>query len=244
MLFDSLTVRFQSAGMIPPPYAHFYTLTARPTGQRLAVNFSITYTDREELDEEDITGEGFTLSDDFAWAGELGTAWVSVLDGLVKQTKLEPFDENALGEEDDFIEVTVSHHNGQPRPGTPADPEAFLYPIQELIQAIYEAGGKEKPFELIYLRYQRTGDLELRLTASFAERSLRLSRRENQRDQPKTLPWTALQSIMGVVYAHDYHPDDSLPRPPKRDGHYLNLGGDEWYDITTLTDVQQALERL
>ncbi|MEZ0606993.1 hypothetical protein ACAW74_00695 [Fibrella sp. WM1] len=244
MSFSSLLVRFQSAGMIPPPYTHFYTLLAKPVGNRLSVEFAITYTDREELDEEDITGEGFTLNDDFSWSGQLGEAWLPILRKLLDQTKLDSFNEADLGEQDDFVEVTIEPSGGTPSPGTPTDPEPFLYAIQELIQAIYEAGGKEKPFELIYLNYNRAGDLELRLNASFAERSVRLMRYQNRQEKTRQLPWETLQQVMSTIYAYDYNPEDSLPRPPKRDGQYLNLGGDEWYDVTPLTAVQKALEQL
>jgi hypothetical protein len=245
MFFSSLTVRYQSAGMIPPPYTHFYTLIARPTrGDQLEVSFSIDYTDREELDEEDITGEGFTMTDDFSWSGTLGAAWTAVLDQLLNATKLTLFNEHELGEETDYVEVTLATPGNAEQVGTPAQAEPFLYAIQELIQAIYEAGGKEKPFELIYLSYHAQGDLELRLNASFAKRTFRLTERRNRQDQERTLDWTELRRAMSVVYLHDFDPAESLPRPPKRDGCYINLGGDEWYDITHLPEVQQVLETL
>jgi hypothetical protein len=246
MPFSAFTVRYQSAGMIPPPYTHFYTLTLRPTPDKLlAVEFAIDYTDREELDEEDITGEGFTLTDDFSWSGTLGAAWTPVVERLLKRMKLKPFDETALGEADEYVELLLTTTTQGEQVGTPADVEVFLYAMQELIQAIYEAGGKEKPFTLIYLNYTPTGDLELRVNASFAERTVSLTKRRNRQEQTQPLPWEHLRQVMSTVYAHDYSPDESLPRPPKRDGCYLNpSGGDEWYDIGRLPDVQRALEGL
>jgi hypothetical protein len=244
MSFSSLVVRFQSAAMIPPPYTHYYTLTARPQGQQLRIEFSITYTDREELDEEDITGEGFTLSDDFEWSGTLGKAWLPIIEKLLKSTRLKPFDEAKLGEEADYLEVTITPNGGTAQVGTPTDAEAFLYTIQELIQASYEAGGKERPFELIYLNYNPNSDLELRINASFAERTVQRLLRRNRQDSVQTLSWERLKEAMAVVYAHDYHPDDSLSKPPKQDGQYLCPTGQEWYDITSLTDVQRTLEEL
>ena len=245
MSFSSLRIRFQSAGMIPAPYTHFYELTARPGAKEgVAIDFSITYTDREELDEEDITGEGFTLTDDFAWSGQLGSAWLPVLDSLVAQTKLAPFNEVSLAEDDDFLEVTIDRGQGSSQTGTPADADEFLYPIQELIQAIYEAGGKEKPFELSYLSYQRSGDTEVHLQAQFATRTLRLVTIQQRQEQRRTLPWNRLQPLMSQVFAHDYIPGEGVAKPPKRDGYYLNVTGDEWYDIGELTDVQEALNAL
>ena len=245
MSFALLKVRFQSAGMIPAPYTHFYELAVRPAGTKpgLQADFSITYPDREELDEEDITGEGFTLTDNFSWSGTLGAAWLPVVDNLVKTTKLGPFDETALGEDDDFLEVTIDSGSGS-QTGTPTDADAFGYAVQELIQAIYEAGGKEKPLEISYLSYQQRGDIEVHLQARFAERTVALITVQQRQERRTTLLWSDLQPIMNQVFAHDYDPAEGLAKPPKRDGHFLSIGGDEWYDISPLTDVHDALSGL
>ncbi|MBO0929639.1 hypothetical protein [Fibrella aquatilis] len=243
-----LKIRFQSAGMIPPPFTHYYTLEAKSTAANaLHIDFSITYTDREELDEEDITGEGFTLNDNFSWAGTLGRAWLLVVENLVEKTRLKPLREDELSEKDDFLEVTMATtgSNGKPpQPGTPTDADAFLYPVQELIQAIYEAGGKEKPFELSYLSYAQTGDRELHIQASFANRDVQVITVQNRQEKRKTMPWEALNPLMANVFAYDYNPEDGLAKPPKRDGHFLSIGTGVWFDISPLTEVYQALEKI
>ncbi|MBO0936009.1 hypothetical protein J2I47_05570 [Fibrella sp. HMF5335] len=249
MPFASLTIRFQSAGMIPPPFTHYYTLEVKPTPKNaLHVDFSITYTDREELDEEDITGEGFTLADNFDWSGTLGPDWLPVLDNVVANTRLKPLRESELSEKDDYLEVLITPGSGptgqSTQTGTPTNPDAFLYPIQELIQAIYEAGGKEKPFELSYLSYQQSGDRELHIQASFANRSVQVITVNNRQEQRKTMPWEALQPLMSTVFAYDYNPEDGLAKPPKRDGHFLTVGTDMWFDISALPEVYRALERV
>lgn len=231
--------------MIPAPYTHFYKLSAMPGPKNgLQVDFEITYTDREGLDEEDITGEGFTMTDNFTWAGQLGTAWLPIIDKLATKTKLDAFDEAALDEDDDFLEVTIDTGAGSKQVGTPVDAASFLYPIQELIQAIYEAGGKEKPFELSYLSQQRSGDVEVHVQATFAERTVKLVIVQDRQERRSLLPWPALQTLMSRVFVHDYDPTEGMARPPKRDGHFLHVGGDEWYDIGPLDDVQETLESL
>ncbi|MEZ0483884.1 hypothetical protein [Fibrella aquatica] len=245
MSFVSLHIRYQSAGMIPAPYTHFYELTARPAGMNgLHVDFAITYTDREELDEEDIVGEGFTLTDDFSWSGQLGKDWLPVVHQIVANTKLNPFDETALGEKDDFLEVTIDTGYDDPVLGTPKQAEPFLYAIQELIQAIYEASGKEKPFEMSYLSFQRSGDSEVHLQAEFTTRTVKLITVQDGQEEHRTLPWEQLRTLMSVVFAHDFIPGEGTAKPPKRDGHYLDVGGDEWYDIGSLDEVHEALAEL
>ena len=245
MSFTALTIRFQSAGMIPPPFTHYYTLTVKPTASHaLHVDFSITYTDREGLDEEDITDEGFTPSDNFSWAGTLGPAWLPVIERVVDQTRLKPLHEADLSEKDDYLDVTITPNPGgrSPHTGTPTDADAFLYPVQELIQAIYEAGGKENPFELSYLSYGQSGDHEVHIQASFANRSLDVITVQNRQEQRRKLPWEALHSLMATVFAHDYNPEDGLAKPPKRDGHFLTIGTGMWFDVSALPAVCRALE--
>ena len=245
MSFVSLHIRYQSAGIVPPPYTHFYELTARPAAMNgVQIDFSITYIDREELDEEDITGEGFTLTDNFSWSGKLGKDWLPVVHNIVSNTKLKAFDEAVLGEKDDFLEVTLDGGYDDPELGTPTQPEPFLYAIQEVIQAIYEAGGKEKPFEMSYLSFQRSGNSEVHLQAQFTTRTVKLITIQNGDEQNRTLPWERLRALMSVVFAHDYIPGEGTAKPPKRDGHYLDVGGDEWHDIGQFDEVHQALGAL
>ncbi len=241
MSFSVLQIQYQSAGVVPPPYAHFYELTAKPAPDcGLAVDFAITYVDRETLDEEDITGEGFTMTDDFSWSGTLGAAWLPVIDTLAGNTPLDSFAEDLLGDADDFLAVIIER-NGAKSSGTPAQPETFLYTVQELIQATYEAGGKENPFDLTYLNRQQSADLDIRLRASFAERRFTIEVVENSRHTPRELPWSALQPFMGQLFKHDFDPALGMAKVPRRDGHFLALGEGAWHDIGNLRAVQQAL---
>ena len=58
------------------------------------------------------------------------------------------------------------------------------------------------------------------------------------------MPWDALQALMSTIYAYDYNPEDSLAKPPRKDGHYLSMGTGDWYDIGAFTEVHRALGRL
>ncbi|GAA4395622.1 hypothetical protein GCM10023187_02770 [Nibrella viscosa] len=245
MSIQKLQIRYQTALITPAPFAHFYTLSARSAFKEyLHTDFSITYPDRDDLDEDDITGEGFTLEDDFTWSGRLSKAWLQTVEGLVSKTALEPFDEEELPDNEDFFEVSLETADGQTRKGTPADRDAWTYLVQELIQAIYEAGGKERAFELTYLNRQRNEETELKLTASFAERTLKTESMQNRRTRSRSIPWSELQSIMGAIYEVEYDPEEALYERPDRNGHYLNLGGDEWYDIGNQPSLQQLFTRL
>lgn len=239
MSFKNLQLRYQTAAIMPGPFAHFYTLTLSPAAQNtLQTAISIDYPDREELDEEDIIGEGFTLDDNFDWSGRLPQTWLDRVTAQVKKTRLMPFHEDDLGENDDFFELTLETAEEKTSQGQPADRDSWQYLAQELIQATYEAAGREHPFALTYLDLTQVSNTELRLTASFEKRTLTVE--TSAGTQPRPLPWDELQRIMSQVYSADYNPEEAILVRPKQDGRFLNLGNEEWYNISD----QPALHKL
>lgn len=46
---------------LPPPYSFDYQLIISPKADGLEVDFKLHYTDRDELSEEEILDEGFTM---------------------------------------------------------------------------------------------------------------------------------------------------------------------------------------
>ena len=49
---------------------------------------------------------------------------------------------------------------------------------------------------------------------------------------------------MSQVYSYDYDPDDAQLKRPRRDGQWLNLGTEEWYDISTYRAVGKLFRDL
>lgn len=245
-LFKSVEVRYQTAPVVPPPYTHFYTLKCRPAFKEyLHVDFSITYTDREELDEEEIIGEGFTPDDDYSWSGRLPLIWLQTVTDLVQQTRLQAFDEDTLTDNDEYFLLTIEPEAGGMQSGVPADRKDWQYLLQELIQAVYEASEKEKPFEFTYLDNQSSQPAEVRLTGLFSRREVRVEVRRNKRSQSRTLPWDELQTIMEAVYGVEYLAEEAVAKPAQKRGQYLNLGEDEWYELSQAVDgPQPALDNL
>lgn len=246
MSFKSLQIRYQTARSLPAPYAYFYTLSVKTVAANvLQVDLAITYPDREDIDDDELIAEGYTRDDDYAWSGRLPKAWWESLAALVRKTRLQPLNEDELDEEGDFWDIAIEPDNGNKASGKPTKPDDWQYLMQELIQATYEAQGRERPFELTYLNLSDPrNELELRMTASFVDRSVTLTTVENRREQTKTLPWSTLQHVMSQVYSYDYDPDDAQLKRPRRDGQWLNLGTEEWYDISTYRAVGKLFRDL
>lgn len=246
MSFKRLQIRYQTARSLPAPYAYFYTLTARPvSGNGLQIDLAITYPDRDDIDDDELIAEGFTRDDDFSWSGKLPKAWLDTVANLVGKTRLQPLNEETLDENDDFWDITVETEQVGHQQGIPKNADEWHYLVQELMQAAYEVVGRERPFELTYVDLsQRQREAELQLTASFAERTVTIRSREDRREQNRTLPWTTLQKVMSQVYEHDFDPDETQLKRPTRSGQWLNLGTDEWYDVSRFRALTKKLESL
>lgn len=222
--YETLQIRFQTAAAMPPPYAYFYTIDLQPEQDQIRVNFEVTYTDRDELDEDEIIAEGFTTSDDFSWSGGLPGEWKETLDTMAKTVRLKPFRDDELGDEDEYLLLVINQGQPSENAGVPRNREEWLFLAQELMQGVYEAAGKERPFELTYV----DGLTEVRLTASFRDRRIVVQSGGNHQ---KTLPWSDLLPLMETIYAVHYDIEQAIGRPPRRDGQFINLGGDEWYEL-------------
>ncbi|WP_234734088.1 hypothetical protein [Tellurirhabdus bombi] len=229
--FKSLQIRYQTAQVLPPPFAHFYTLTLNPApGEELSADFSITYTDREDLDEDEIIAEGFTADDNFSWAGKLPSVWLKTVSKLVDKTDLQTFSEEELDEDEPYLQLILKTDKGE-KTGEPTHLEEWAYLAQELIQAIYETSGKERPFELICVDIRREGTAELNLVASFARREITVKVVQDGKNRSRSLPWTDLTPLMEKVYAVQYLYEEAVPKPSRREGQYLNLGEEQWFEL-------------
>ncbi len=250
MSFKNLQIRYQTARSLPAPYAYFYTLAARPTPTgALQVDLAITYPDREDIDDDELIAEGYTRDDDVSWSGQLPKIWLQTLADLADKTRLQALDEEQLGEDDDFWDVRVETDEASPKAGRPANrgqgsTDDWQYLVQELIQATYEAAGRERPFELTFLDLGRQQMFELQLTASFVERTVTIQTLHDQQKRTKTLSWATLQRVMSEVYNHDYDPDEAQQKRPRGEGQWLNLGTEEWHDVSTLSALTKMFRNL
>lgn len=223
IMFETLSV--------PPPYSYAYTFRLRFRTDSVEVEYELHYTDRDELSEEEIWEEGFTLSDDYRWEGELPAVWrETLLDrwGASDWKILELADssaENALvftavGEEESSQQVV------------PQDQAGWEYILQELTQAVYEAGQRESPLCIRYLERQGAKDrLFLSIIASFYHRSLEVEARKEESRWQNTLPWAALEPLMANLYQLDYHSERASQQSPRKPGKYLDPGDGQWYAL-------------
>ncbi|TDB67049.1 hypothetical protein [Arundinibacter roseus] len=221
---EKFIIRFQTAAYLPSPYAHEYSLSFDTAHGSLAVDFVLNYLDRDELDLETILDEGFTENDDYAWKGTLPFVWKTRLQQMVqpKQLVLNSY----ISENDSLIEIEFQDEEEQQKIQFPADTELWDYFLQEIIQAIYEASGKERPFELRYLHIEKMESSLLNFQASFLHCTFQATL-----DQHPTvlLPWESVNELMATVFTAEFIPEEAYQRKPTQPGNYLYIGDDLWY---------------
>lgn len=225
-----LTIRFETAPNVPPPYAYQYELALEATSETLQANLRLTYLDREDLEPDEIEAEGFTENDDFDWRGNLDVVWREQLAQLVEKTTLKA--EANTTDNDDFVELEIQTDE-KSTTGAPKNRRDWLSMAQEILQAVLETAGKDRPFELQILENNQTGTLEAVLTASFAKRSAQVKRVENGKSALRYYPWHTLPQIMETLYAPDYETENLPTKKPTQKGLFVNIGDGFWYEIGT-----------
>ncbi|GGB85049.1 hypothetical protein [Dyadobacter sediminis] len=220
-------IRFQTAPVVPAPFSHFYTLQLGiASANQLNVDFSIVYTDREEMDEDDLLDEGFSTDDDYKWKGALPANWINEFEEIFSSSKTIRKREES--EFEDFIELELEE-NGKMVTIYPVDKERWSYFLQEFMQAIFEASGREKPFELTFLEIDADKkQTQVDLIASFARKTFTLSKGKNPARQ---LEWAQLQRMMDTVYKAEFVAENASESRPSQKGLYITAGDGLWYQL-------------
>lgn len=246
----SIRIEFDAGNTVPPPYHYAYQLEIKPGEPDTPCSYAIQYLHREELSEDEILEEGFTLNDDWKWQGNLPQKWQEALLDLIKKQSWPKKPEKPKAETSLML-ISLSNREGKVLfEGIPADPNLWEYFIQELIQAIYELAEKEAPFRLAYKEISSGNPgLEILIEASFAQRTISASRQEENDRKIKVHPdWRELKNMMKLVFLPDYDYDKASEQEPKKRGKYINTGEGLWFKfeegLTEPDKKSQTLSRL
>lgn len=224
--WKTLTIKFQTSEIVPPPYSYFYTLTLAKNDEGLVADFDHQYLDRDELDEEAILEEGFGLNSDYAWKGNLSAVWKKELEKVLSKNTYKA--ESTIKETEDYIELIFPNASEKETSYFPIKIADFEYFLQEIMQAIYEVSKKEQPFKLEYRNIDRLGETITACQAVFAELSFTVQQNDAP---PKNMGWKWTQEVMGTIFMADFLMEDASREIPKFSGKYLSLGDGLWYEL-------------
>lgn len=218
-MISTLSVHYITQN-IPAPYS--FTIEADlKNADALEVTFKLTYTDRDELEEGEIIGEGFSGNDDIAWSGQLPKAWQQSLEDLLNKTTWSK-KINKLSR----CKIKVTSPEGGVQ--YPANNDNWEYWLQELQQACIETAKIEKPLEMDWVR----GERKLSLKGSFEKREASIENRSTALVVSKNIPWHRLGKVLKHIYIAEYYPEDAHTTYDTKGDAFLNIGGGQWFNLS------------
>jgi hypothetical protein len=218
-----LEVDFDS-GIVPPPYSHTIKLKIKVEPNFLNVSYDLEYTQREELTEEEIYDEGFTLDDNYKYVGEISKNWEKPLKDLYGKSKWAV---NKKSIEDGGVQLLAKDKNGQIFRSVPVNQADWQILTQEIIQAIYETNQTEAPLTIRYLSVRNNVSLLFTLTAKFSMRKIDFDVNGKKID----ISWDEVKSLMSDVYLPDYDYDQAKEQQPIKNGDFIDCGDAWWHEL-------------
>lgn len=218
-----IKLRFETNANVPPPYSYKYEMVFRTSAQHLNAEINMVYTDRDEIDADEIEAEGFTANDDFAWKGRLDKVWQNDLEEIAAKTTISS---KKQSEDADFLEVEIVQDDNTIK-GVPVNKKTFEFLAQELMQAIFESSGKERAFELNVLKIEAQQKTEAKLIASFITKTITVSKSTGI----SNYEWSELTSIMQTLFAPEYIQEEGNAIKPTTNGLFIEIGDEIWYEV-------------
>ena len=213
------------SGTMPPPFSHTFKLRIGFAKGFLNTQFDIHYTDRDELTEEEIYDEGFTLNDDYNFIGEIPKVWEKPFKNLYSESKWS--NKTTLGEAGG-MRIMAKDIHGKISRTIPHNQQDWLYLAQEYIQAIYEIDKKEAPLTIRYRKVANDGEItDYELTVKFSIRKIELLINGDVREAG----WEETKSLLSNVFLPDYNYELAKEDPPTLKGTYIDCGDGFWHEF-------------
>lgn len=224
-----ITIEFKTLD-VPAPFAHDYELKL-VIDKNIDASYYINYKGREDLTEEEILEEGYTIDDDFEWAGKIDTSWKNQLLSLI-DTK--PQGKDVVPNEFTQTEFTISvNSDGKISKSVHYDDENLSYQVQEIVQALFETSKREFPLQINFLLKERGKKEEFKVVLSFASRSCEISQKGKIH---KKLSWEDGSSFMSLVYQPDYLLDLAKT---KKDDLYISFEDNAWFSVADIEENER-----
>ncbi len=226
--FSELWIEFDT-GQIPPPFCYKYKIFIEKKEKgKFKINLKLEYYDREEITEEEILDEGFSLHDDFSWQGMLPVVWGKELINKLNSTNWRKKPVPGADGSEFLMKIKLLNHNVVLQPAETKSWENFT---QEIIQAVFELGEKEAPLSISFQNITSNHIInKVDFEFSFAHRTVRM---KTKNASVKTLDWETGQKLMRYIYNIDYYPEHGTENLPQKPGNYISPGDGLWYELNT-----------
>ncbi|WP_439489926.1 hypothetical protein [Algoriphagus sp.] len=218
---SGIIIEFDS-GVVPPPYSHVYRLSLNWSTSDLVAELDLHYTDREDLSEEEILDEGFTLNDDYTFKGTLDRVWKKVVS---KHYEASKWSGKVIAE---GVVTIAALENGKPQQAkAPAEQEGWQLLAQDVIQAIYETAKKEAPLTVNYRQVSGEEKNDCSITMNFSTREAEFV----AKNQSRIINWEYAVQLMKLVFSPDYNYEIAKEAVPSKEGSYIECGDGYWHEL-------------
>ena len=214
---QKINIQFQTSELTPAPFAYAIQLNLR-ANQRLSYDFNLEYLFRDQLTEEEILEEGYSLDDNLKFKGELPEIWAQEAESLFSKTAFS--NKTELEETEDFWLID----NGT-QPAYPKNPMKWSSFLEEIWQAILENEKIEKPLEITIIQSEKNEINNYKIGASFLQKEIKISKN----DKIKKLPWSKLNFLLTQIYSGEFDQEKALNTYKKTEGIQINPGDDFWF---------------
>ena len=225
---QAFEIRYETSENTPPPYSYAYVLKGK-VGEKLHLHYQIQYTHREDLSEEEIIGEGFTMNDDLELDGEIDAVWTEQILQLLGKTK--PSKRNYDNPNLNFFELEIDKEQGVKDTFAPTHQDEWEYLCEELCQALLEARQVERA---LLIRFKRITPLEItdyQIIVQFSKRQVLLKQKTKKGNSKETqLSWQAGKDFLELIFKPDYFAEDAQVHEPTHHGFFVNHGDNFWYE--------------
>lgn len=224
---QSFEIRYETSENTPPPYSYAYILKGT-IGQNLKLHYQIQYTHREDLSEEEIIGEGFTINDDLALEGEIDAIWTEQVRQLLAKTKPSKRNEHP---NQNFFEIEIVGEADKKEAFMPTHQDEWEYLCEELCQALLEVRQVERPLLIQFKRIVSIESIDYQLIVQFSNRQGLLKRKSKRNGTKETmLTWEGSKDFLELIFKLDYFAEDAQVHEPTHNGFFANIGDDFWYE--------------
>ena len=210
------------SGILPPPYSHVFRLALDWSAGVLTTQLDLHYIDREELTEQEIFDEGFSLNDDYHFQGKLVPVWIKPVQHLLEDSR---WTKKAMDEGGITLSTIEQGENQGVK--IPSNQEQWQLMAQDLIQAIYETEKKEAPLTIHYRKVDREEIKEISLTLHFSTREALVQREKGK----ATLVWEEAIELLKLVFMPDYQYDLAKEVPGTKRGSFIDCGDGYWHEL-------------
>lgn len=224
-----------NTGSIPPPFCHKYKIVISKNDQgKYQIDLNLEYYDRDEITEDEIFDEGFSLDDNYKWNGELPLVWGKEIEGKFNTTNWKKKPTRSNDGSDFTIKIAQNNESEMLQPATSRIWEIFL---QEIIQAVFELSKREAPLLISYISgSSKNKNNKLDFTFSFSNRSIR---KDSIQKDTHSIDWKEGQKLLKYIFAVDYFPENSFEKIPSKESDYISPGDGLWYELAPIEHARE-----